>query len=102
MVLLEVSLLKFSLWIFQGDQRESKSVATRCINDELHSSDIQRDQMEDESWVTRSIIDELHSCDIEGVTGKMKVVLLEVSLMKFILGISKEIKWKVKVVLLEV
>ena len=58
--------------------------------------------MEDESGVTRSIIDELHSCDIERVTGKMKVVLLEVSLMKFILGISKEIKWKLKVVLLEV
>ena len=31
----------------------------------------------------------------------MKVVLLEVSLMNFILGISYEIKWKVKVVLLE-
>ena len=31
----------------------------------------------------------------------MKVVLLEVSLMKFIVRISKEIKWKVKVVSLE-
>ena len=30
------------------------------------------------------------------------MVLLEVSLMKFILRISKEMKWKVKVVLLEV
>ena len=30
------------------------------------------------------------------------MVLVEVSLMNFILGISKEIKWKVKVVLLEV
>ena len=33
---------------------------------------------------------------------KVKVVLLEVSLMNFILKISKEIKWKVKMVLLEV
>ena len=33
---------------------------------------------------------------------KVKVVLIEVSLMKFILGISKEMKWKVKVVVLEV
>ena len=32
----------------------------------------------------------------------MKVVLLEVSLMNFILPISNEIKWKVKLVLLEV
>ena len=32
----------------------------------------------------------------------MKVVLPEVYLMNFILGISKEKKWKVKVVLLEV
>ena len=33
---------------------------------------------------------------------KVKVVLLEVSLINFILRISKEMKWKVKVVLLEV
>ena len=56
--------------------------------------------MQGESGVTRSIIDELHSSDM--VKRKVKVVLLEVSLMNFILGISKEIKWKVKVVLLEV
>ena len=43
--------------------------------DELHSWDIEGDQMEDES-----------------------IVLLEVSLMNFILEISKEIKWKVEVV----
>ena len=30
----------------------------------------------------------------------MKVELLKVSMMNFILGVSKEIKWKVKVVLL--
>ena len=33
---------------------------------------------------------------------KGEIVLLEVSLMDFILGISKEIKWKLKVVLLKV
>ena len=58
--------------------------------------------MECESCVTRSIIDELHSSDIKGdqMEGE-RLVLLEVSSMKFILGISKEMKWKVKVVLLE-
>ena len=56
--------------------------------------------MESESGVTRGIIDELHSLDM--VKRKVKVVLLEISLMNFILGISKEIKWKVKALLLEV
>ena len=68
--------------------------------DDLHSSDIQRGEMEGESGVTRSIIDQLHSTDI--VKWKMEVVLLEVSLMNFILWISKECKCMVKVVLLEV
>ena len=36
------------------------------------------------------------------IKSKVKLVLLEVSLMIFILLISDEIKWKVKVVLLEV
>ena len=55
--------------------------------------------MEDESGGTQGIIDELHSWDIEGDQlegGSM--VLLEVSSMNLILGISKAIKWKVKVV----
>ena len=64
--------------------------------DELHSSDSQEDQMECEDGVTRSIIDELHSFDL--VKSNVKVVLLEVSLMSFNLGICKEINWKVKVV----
>ena len=68
--------------------------------DELHSWEIQREQMEDESGVTRSIIAELHSSDM--VKRKVKVALLEVTLMNFILGISNDIKGKVKVVLLEV
>ena len=52
---------------------------TQCIINELHSLDIQEDQMEGES-----------------------MVLLEVPSMNFILRISKEIKWKVKVMLLAV
>ena len=52
--------------------------------------------MEGEIGVTRSIIDELHSSDIQGDKMEVKVVLLEVSLMNFILQISNEIKWKVK------
>ena len=46
--------------------------------------------MQRESGVTRSIIDEVHSSGM--VKRKVKVLLLEVSLMNFILGISKEIK----------
>ena len=56
--------------------------------------------MESEIGVTRSFIDELHSSDM--VKMKVKVVLLEVSMMNFILRISKEVKWNVKVMLLEV
>ena len=79
---------------------EGESGVTRSIIDELHSSDIQGDQMEGESGVTRSIIDELHSSDM--VKRKVKLVLLEISLMNFILVISNKIKWKRKVVVLEV
>ena len=74
----------------QGDQ----------MDDEVYCSYIQRYQMEGESGVTGSIIDEHLSSDM--IKWKVKVVLLEASLMNFILGISKEIKEKVKVVLLEV
>ena len=56
--------------------------------------------MEGEVRVPRSIIDELHSSHMAKWKGK--VVLREVSLMNFVLAISKEIKWKVKVMLLEV
>ena len=56
--------------------------------------------MEGEGGMTRSIIDQPHSADM--VKWKGKVPLLEVSLIDFILGISKDIKWKVRVMLLEV
>ena len=75
---------------------EGESGVTQSVIDEFHSWDIQGDQREGEGAVTRSIIDELHSLDL--VKSKVEVVLLEVSLMNFSLGISKEIKWKVKVV----
>ena len=74
----------------EGDQREGEGSVTRSMIDELLSSDIQGDQMEGENGVTRSIIDELHSWDM--VKFKVKVVLPEVSLMNFIVGISKESK----------
>ena len=81
---------------------ECESGVTRSILDELHSSYIQGDQMKGESGVTRSIIDELHSLDIQGDQRKVNVALLEVSLMKLFLWISKEIKSKVAMVLIEV
>ena len=102
---------------------EGESGVTGSIIHELHSSDIQRDHMERErglnrsimeelhSWDmegyqmeglkhgnTRSIIDELHSWDIQGDPMECEsMMLLEVSSMNFILAISKETKWKVKV-----
>ena len=51
--------------------------------------------MEGESDVSRSIIDELYSSLSNEIKGNVKAVLLEVSFINFILGISKEIKWKV-------
>ena len=75
---------------------EGEGGVAGSIFDELHSSDIQRDQMEREGGVTRSIIDELHSFDL--VKWKVEVVVLEASLINFILRIAKEINRQVKVV----
>ena len=59
--------------------------------------------MEGESGATRSLIDELHSLDMQGYQMEGEnMALLEESFMSYILRISKEMKWKVKVVLLEV
>ena len=69
---------------------EGESGVTRSISDELNSWCIQGDQMECESCLTRGTIDELHCWDIQG--GQMEggnMVLLEVSLMNFIIWISK-------------
>ena len=56
--------------------------------------------MEEESGVTQSIIDQIHSSYLQGaqIEGE-NMVLLEVSLMNFILWISNDNKRKVKVVL---
>ena len=59
--------------------------------------------MEGQYGITRSIIDEIHSWNIQGdeIEGEI-MVLLEVSLMNFILRIFQEIKWKVNLMFLEV
>ena len=84
----------------QGDQTEGESGVTQSIIDEPHSWDFEGDQMESERSVTRSIIDELYSGNM--AKWNVKVVLLEVLFMNFILGMYKEIKRMVKVLLLEV
>ena len=72
---------------------EGESGVTRSIIDELRSSGIQGDQMEGECGVTGSVIDEFILPKSNEIKCKVKVVLLEVSLMNFILRLSKEIKW---------
>ena len=66
---------------------EGESGFTRKIIDELRSLDSQGDQMEGESGVLRSIIDELNSSDNQRYQMEGESVLLEVSLMSFILWI---------------
>ena len=84
--------MNFFLQISKGDQTEGESGVTRRIIDELGSSDIQGHQKEGEGAITRSIIDELLLRITKQIKWKVKVVLLEFSLMNFILGISKETK----------
>ena len=96
-VLLELSLGKFNLWIPNEIKWKVKGalIKVSLMNFIL--------QMEGKSGVTRSVIEELHSCHSQWdqmEAGSM--VLLKVSSMNLILGMSKEIKWKVKVRLLEV
>ena len=71
---------------------EGESGITGCIMDELHSSDIGGYEMEHEGTVTRSIVDELLLRISNEIKWKVKMVLLEGTLMKFILWISKKIK----------
>ena len=66
---------------------EGDSGVTRSIIDEIHSSDIQREQMEVASAVTRSMIDEFILRYSNEIKWKVKVVLLQVSLTNFILWI---------------
>ena len=89
----------------RGVQMYGGGGVTPSIIHELHSRDIQRDEIEDENGLSQSIIDELHSLDIQGDEMESeKMVLHEVSYMNLIpiLGTSKEMKRKVKVVLREV
>ena len=79
---------------------ECESGVTRSVIDELHSSDIQRRQIQDEGGVTRSIIDELQSSDIEGDQMEGLSRIIRSILMNFILGISQEIQWEAKVMVL--
>ena len=51
--------------------------------------------MEGESDVSRSIFDELYSSVSNEIKENVKAVLLEVSFINFLVGISKEIKWNV-------
>ena len=67
---------------------EGESGVTRSMLDELHSSGIQQDQTEVEYGVTRRFIGEFILWISKEIKRKVKVVLREVSLMKFILGIS--------------
>ena len=60
-VLLEVSLINFILWMSNEIKCKAERGVTRSIIDEIYFSDIEGDQMRGESGVIRSIIDELHS-----------------------------------------
>ena len=71
--------------------------------EELDSSDIKRDQIEAESMLLLEVSSmNLILAVSKEIKWKVKVVLLEVSLMNFILRISNEMKGKMKVLLLEV
>ena len=58
--------------------------------------------MKGESGVIQSIIDELHSWDIQGDEMERESGVTPSINMNFILWISKQTKYKLKVVLLEV
>ena len=77
---------------------EGESGVTGTIIHEVHSSDIQGDQMEGGSGVTQSVIDELLVWISKEIKWKVKLVLLKVLLMNFFLRIFNEIKWKLKLV----
>ena len=76
---------------------EGQSGVTRSIIDELYSSDIQGDQREGErkALLKESLVNLILGMSME-IKWKMKAGLLEASLMKFILGTSRETKWKME------
>ena len=79
---------------------EGENSVTPSIIDRLHSWYIQGDEMEGGSGLSRSIIDELGSSDWQGDQLEGERGVTRKSSMNVILRISKEIKWKVKIVLL--
>ena len=81
---------------------ESESSVTRSLIDKLRSSDIKQNQSKVKVVLLEGSLMNLILRISNEIKGKVKLVLLEVSLMNFILKISNEIKWKVKVVLLKV
>ena len=81
---------------------EAESGVTRSIIDELRSWDILVDQMQGENGALEVPLMNFILRKSKEIKWKVNVVLLEVPLMNFILRISKEIKKKVKVVLLAV
>ena len=81
---------------------ECESSVTRSLIDKLHSSDIKQNQSKVKVVLLEGSLMNLILRISNEIKGKVKLVLLEVSLMNFILKISNEIKWKVKVVLLKV
>ena len=91
--LLEVPMMNFILGISKEIKWNVKAWYYWKYLDKVHSLDSPGDEMEGQSGFTRSIFDELHSWISKDIKWKVKVVLLEVSLMNFILGIVKEIKW---------
>ena len=73
---------------------EGERGVTRSMIDELRYSDIQRDQTEGEGGITGSIIDELNPRISKEIKWKVKMVVLEVSLMNLILRIWSNERWK--------
>ena len=68
---------------------EGEGSVTRSIIDELLSRDVQGDQLEGESGDAGSLIDDLILARSKEMKWKLKGMLLEVSLMNLILRISK-------------
>ena len=77
---------------------EGECGVTQSIIDDHHSFDIQGDQMEGEGDVSRSIVDELHSWDIQRDQMEIEGGGTRRVINELIPGISKEIKFNVKLV----
>ena len=77
---------------------EGESAVTPTIIDELHSLDIQGDQMECDSGLTQSINNELQSLDNQADQTSGKSGVTQSVIDEFIVGISNEIIWNLKVV----